>query len=265
MERIMEILKSIILGIIQGITEFLPVSSSGHLLIFESLLGFSGGGMFYNVLLHVASLLAVFIVFWKDIVNIIKHPFGKEMRQIVIATIPTVILALVVNYLFDDYALKVFVGFGFLISSVVILVTSILQHKNKGLLGGDLTNRKAFIIGVVQGLAVFPGISRSGSTICAGLVQKVDREKSASFSFIISIPVIIGGMVFEIADGIKYGFGNVQALPCILGFVSAFVVAFASIVLMMKIVRRGNWWGFSIYLFLLSVFVLLNQFVFGWF
>lgn len=261
----METLKAIILGIVQGLTEFLPVSSSGHLLVLESVLNFSGGGMFYNVLLHVASLLAVVIVFWKDVVNIIKHPLGEEMRHIIFATIPTVVLALIVNYFFDDYALNFFVGFGFLISSIVILITSILQKKSTGFAVEKMTNNRAFIVGVVQGLAVFPGISRSGSTICAGLSLKVEREKSASFSFLISIPVILGGMFFELIGGLKNGFGSVQALPCIFGFLSAFVVALLSIKLMMRLVKKGNWWGFAVYLFLLSIFVLLNQFVFGWF
>lgn len=260
----LDIFKAIILGIVQGLTEFLPISSSGHLLIFESVLGFDGG-LFFNVLMHVASLLAVFIVFWKDIVLILKNPFGEDMKHIVVATIPTVVVALIVNFLFDDFALKFFVGFGFLISSIVILITLILQRKEKNGFVLKLTTKKAFVIGFVQGLAVFPGISRSGSTICAGLVQKVEREKSASFSFIISIPVILGGMAFEIFDMIKNGGVKVSALPCVFGFIFAFVVALFSIKFMMKIVKKGNWVGFSIYLFALSTFVLLNQFVLGWF
>lgn len=260
----MNVLKAIILGLIQGLTEFLPVSSSGHLLIAESLLGISNNSMFYNILLHVASLMAVIIVFWKDVVELLKHPFEKPMLRIVVATIPTVILALVANHFFDDYALKVFVGFGFLISAIVITITAILQ-KRKNLPVLEMNYRQAFIIGVVQGCAVFPGISRSGSTICAGLVQKVGREESAKFSFLISIPVILGGMVFEIASGIKHGFGNVDLLSCVCGFLTAFVVALLTIKLMMKIVKKGNWWYFAIYLFVLSVVVLLNQFVFGWF
>ncbi len=261
----MEVLKAIILGIVQGLTEFLPISSSGHLLVFENLLDFKSGGMFFNVLMHVASLLAIVIVFWKDVVKVLKNPFGKDMQKIVVATIPTIVIALVVNYFFDDYALNFFVGFGFLISSIIILVTSILQRKNKFIVCKELDLKKSFVVGVVQGLAVFPGISRSGSTICAGLVQKVEREESASFSFVISIPVILGGMIFELVGGIKNGFGNVDTLSCVFGFVCAFVVALFAIKMMMKIVKKGNWWGFSIYLFLISIFVLLNQFVFGWF
>ena len=261
----MNFLKAIFLGLIQGLTEFLPISSSGHLMIFESLLGLESNNMFYNILLHVATLLAVVIVFWKDIVDILKHPFGEKMRFIVIATIPTVVLALVINHFFDDNALKVFVGFGFLISSFVIALTSILQKKAIKALPKPMTKTKAFFVGLVQGLAVFPGISRSGSTICAGLIQGVDREESASFSFLVSIPVILGGMIFEIASGVKHGFGDVDWLSCVVGFIVAFVVAIFTIKLMMKIVKKGNWWYFSIYLFALSVIVILNQFVFGWF
>lgn len=261
----MEVLKAIILGIVQGLTEFLPISSSGHLLVFENLLGFKSGGMFFNVLMHVASLLAVVIIFWKDIVKILKNPLGKDMQKIIIATIPTVVIALIVNYFFDDYALNFFVGFGFLISSIIIFVTSILQRKKQSVVCKELNLKKSFIVGIVQGLAVFPGISRSGSTICAGLIQKVEREECASFSFIISILVILGGMIFELVGGIKNGFGNVDALSCVFGFVCSFIVALFSIKIMMKIVKNGNWWGFSIYLLLLSIVVLLNQFVFGWF
>ena len=130
----------------------------------------------------------------------------------------------------------------------MIFITSFLQRKSINI-NSCLTNKKAFVIGLVQGFAVLPGISRSGSTICAGLLQKVDREQSAEFSFILSIPIIIGGMLFEIFKGYKNGFGNVEFLPCLVGFLASFIVALLSIKLMMKIVRKGNWFWFSLYLF----------------
>lgn len=259
----MTILYALILGIIQGLTEFLPISSSGHLMLFENIFGIESS-LFFNLLLHVASLMAVIIVLWGRVVKIVKNPFGKEMKMIVIATIPTVILALIVEIFIDNYLLNLFVGFGFLISSILIFVTSFLQRKSINL-NSCLTNKKAFVVGLVQGFAVLPGISRSGSTICAGLLQKVDREQSAEFSFILSIPIIIGGMLFEIFKGYKNGFGNVEFLPCFVGFLASFIVALLSIKLMMKIVRKGNWFWFSLYLAFVSVFTLLNQFVFGWF
>lgn len=261
----MNILQAIILGIIQGLTEFLPISSSGHLMLVEHLFGLQSGNLFFNVLLHFATLIAVVIVFWKDVVNLIKHPLGLQMRAIVVATIPTVILALLVNYFFDEFALMGFLGFGFLISAVVITITTVLQKRRPLYNSKTVDSKRAFVIGLVQGLAVFPGISRSGSTICAGLLQGVEREESAKFSFLVSIPVIIGGMVFELASGFKSGFGEVNAVACIIGFVVAFVVALFTIKLMMRLVKKGSWWYFAVYLFVVAIIVLLNQFVFAWF
>ncbi len=255
---------AIILGILQGLTEFLPVSSSGHLILFESIFGISENNMFFNIVLHVATLVAVVIIFWKDVVNILKNPFGKQMQFIVLATIPTIIIALIFNYYIDDFTMKTFLGFGFLLSAIITGLTAILQKKIH-MKNTDLTYKKSLIIGVVQGFAVMPGISRSGSTICSGLLQGVKREESASFSFLISIPVILGGMAFELVGGIKNGFGTVNFTACTLGFVFAFVTAIFTIKLMMQFVKKGNWIWFSLYLFILSVLVLLNQFVFAWF
>ena len=260
----MTVVYAIILGILQGLTEFLPVSSSGHLILFESIFGISENNMFFNIVVHVATLVAVVIICWKEVVDIIKHPCGKQMQFIVFATIPTVIIALVVNRYIDDFTMKTFLGFGFLLSAVITGITTILR-KEKRVLNGEITYRKSFVVGIIQGFAVMPGISRSGSTICVGLLQGVEREKSASFSFLISIPVILGGMVFELADGIKNGFGTVNFTACALGFVFAFVTALFTIKLMMKFVKKGNWIWFSLYLFALAVIVILNQFIFAWF
>ena len=261
----MTIIQALILGVIQGLTEFLPISSSGHLLLFENIFGLNSGGLFFNVLLHFASLIAVLIIFWKDIVDIIKKPFGERMRVILLATIPTVLIALIINYGIDEFKLNMFLGFGFFISSLLILITSILKTKNKIPRYLIVDKKRAIIIGLVQGIAVLPGISRSGSTICSGLLLGVEREECAKFSFIISIPVILGGMVLKTAEGISNGFGDINVLACIVGFVSSFIVAIFTIRLMMKIVKKGNWWYFSVYLLLLSIFVLLNQYCFCWF
>lgn len=257
--------QALILGIIQGLTEFLPISSSGHLMLVENIFGLDGSNLFFNLLVHFATLIAVVIVFWNDIIGLIKKPFGNDMFCIVIATIPTVILAFVVKFFINEFALVEFLGFGFLISSVVIFITFLLQKKSKKVLSYDIDKRKAFYVGVAQGIAVLPGISRSGSTICACLLQGVEREKSAKFSFLISIPVIIGGVVFEIIEGVMFGFGDINFTPCLIGFISAFVVALFTINLMMKIVKNGKWWFFSLYLFVLSIVVLLNQYFFCWF
>lgn len=257
----MKILTALILGILQGLTEFLPISSSGHLLLAENIFGLKNGDMFFNVLLHFASLIAIVIVFWKDIVCILKDPFGNKMKNIIIATIPTVVIALVVKFLFDDYHLSVFLGHGFFISSILILLTTLLNRKRYNTELIDINKKRSFIIGIVQGIAVLPGISRSGSTICAGLLQGVDREECAKFSFLISIPVIFGAMILETVEMAKTGFSNINFWSCIVGFLSSFFIAILTIKLMMKIVKKGSWIWFSIYLFVLSIFVLLNQYV----
>ncbi|MBR2909565.1 MAG: undecaprenyl-diphosphate phosphatase [Clostridia bacterium] len=257
----MSIIIALFLGLIQGLTEFLPISSSGHLMLFEGLLGLKGSNIFFNLILHFATLLAVVIVFWKDVIELIKHPFGEKMRKIVVATIPTVILALIVKFAIDEFTMVVFLGYGFLVSAVVIFTTFMLQKKQNLLINKNISYKQSFIIGLVQGFAVLPGISRSGSTICAGLLQGVDREECAKFSFLISIPVILGGVIFETADGFLNGFGNVLALPSIIGFLVAFIVALFTIKLMMRVVKKGNWLIFAIYLFVLAGFVLLNQYV----
>ena len=257
----MTILQAIILGIIQGLTEFLPISSSGHLLLFEGIFGIQNNSMFFNVLLHFASLLAVVIIFWKDIVDLFKHPFSERVKTFIIATIPTIIIALIIEKNFEDFIFTQFLGFCFLISAIVIFITFLLRKKTKNQVF-SVNRKQGFIIGIVQGIAVLPGISRSGSTICAALLQGVEREESAKFSFLLSIPVILGAMLFETVDGIKSGFGNINALACILGFIFSFLVALFTIKFMMKIVKNGNWVWFSLYLFLLSIFVILNNYVF---
>jgi len=211
-----------------------------------------------------ASLLAVVIVFWNDVVDIVKHPFGERMKRIIYATIPTVIIALIVKYGLNEFGLTAFLGFGFFISAVLLLITTLLKKNNKFKFN-EVNNKQSLLIGLAQGVAVLPGISRSGSTICAGLLQGVQREECAKFSFLISIPVILGAMVLETYEGVKVGFENINAFACIVGFVASFIVAVLTIKLMMKIVKKGNWIWFSIYLFILSVFTILNQFVFCFF
>jgi len=158
-----------------------------------------------------------------------------------------------------------YLGFGFLISSVLIFLTYIYRHrKNSVRLKNNIGYIDALIIGLVQGFATLPGISRSGSTICTSILLGNDRKESANFSFLSSIPIIIGAMIFEIVNGDIDTVNNISAISCIFGFIASFIVAFFSIKLMYKVVNNGNWLWFSVYLFVLAVFVLLNQYVFMW-
>ena len=259
----MSILYAIILGVIQGLTEFLPISSSGHLLLFEHIFGISEGNLFFNILLHIASLLAVIIIMRKEVWELIKNPFCVKTWTLISSCIVTIIVVLFLSNSMDKFTTIGYLGFGFLFSSLLMFITHIIGKKREmGILKTKISYLDALIIGLMQGVATLPGISRSGSTICTSLLLGNDRKESANFSFLCSIPIIIGAMVFEILKGDFNSISNISAISCVLGFISSFIVAFFSIKLMFKVVEKSNWLLFSIYLFILSIFVLLNQYVF---
>lgn len=259
----MGIIYAIILGILQGLTEFLPISSSGHLLLAEHIFGITEGNLFFNILLHMASLLAVVIIMRKEIWEMIKHPFSTKSLSLILSCFVTVIVVLFLSKNMDSFTTIGYLGYGFLISSVLLFVTHIIGNKRKNtLLKKQIGYIDGAIIGLVQGFATLPGISRSGSTICTSLLLGNDRKESASFSFLSSIPIIIGAMLFELLKGDISSVSNISATSCILGFLASFIVAYISIKIMYKVVEKSNWLWFSIYLFVLAIFVLLNQYVF---
>lgn len=288
--------KALILGLIQGITEFLPISSSGHLTLAEGLMGITESNNFFNVVLHLATLLAVIIVFWPDVRALLRHPFSRTGRLLIVATIPTCVLAVCFKLLLSELFTITFLGFGFLISAMLLLVTTmalprgnVLQpagamtslgaHTSgfntgvKSLMAGksgtngqtggtdepNLTFGQAIMVGISQGIAVLPGITRSGATICTGQLLGASREDALRFSFLLSIPVIIASMAYELI-GCGFVAPAIGFVPVLLGSVVAFLAALVSIRAMLKLARRGNWLWFSVYLFVLSTLVLTFTF-----
>lgn len=257
----MAIWVALILGIVQGLTEFLPVSSSGHLLLLSNLFGINEGTLLLTILLHVATLFAILFVLRKEICELIKHPFSRKACNLYLATIPTVLIVFVSKGFFDDaFENSKLLPYFFLLTAILLLVTYFISKKqeqrnldfsNGGFRKNNLTS---VVMGIAQGLAVLPGISRSGSTICAGLLCGEDRSEVAKFSFLMSIPVILGSMLFEILKG-DFGILAVEnmALPTIVAFLSAFVVGVVSIKFMLKVVEKGKYYWFSIYLIALSI------------
>lgn len=259
--KIMTIWVALILGIVQGLTEFLPVSSSGHLALLGKLFGISEGTLLLTILLHVATLLAVLFVLRKEIWELIKHPFSREACNLYLATIPTVLIVLVSKGFFDDtFENSKLLPYFFLLTAILLLVTYFISKRQTQTEmdypknGFKRNNLSSLVMGAAQGLAVLPGISRSGSTICAGLLCGEERSKVAKFSFLMSIPVILGSLLFEIVKG---DFGVLaaenMALPTIVAFISAFVVGILSMKFMLKIVEKGKYYYFSIYLIALSI------------
>lgn len=241
------------LGLIQGLTEFLPVSSSGHLVLFSQIFGIEES-LFVSILLHVATLLSICVVFYKDIWNLIRHPFSQQTMQIVVATIPTCLIVLVLMPLVKSSFSGTLLPACFLITAIVLLLAQKLsKHKSEQ----KIDYKTALIMGIAQGFAVFPGISRSGSTISAGLLCGKDKSEVAKFSFLMSVPIILLSLlmeIFEILTG--YLVPSIQVLPTILAFILAFIVGIFAIKLMMKLTSGSNLKWFSFYLIIISIVTL---------
>lgn len=253
---------AIALGIVQGLTEFLPVSSSGHLVLFQKIFGIEVDCILFDIVVHLGTLLAVVVVFRKSVWECIKNPFCEKAQKLVFATLPTVIIAL----LFKDFFKSSFDGsllfIGFLVSAIFMFIADYsaknnYQYKN-------LSYGNSIVMGIFQGLAILPGISRSGSTITSAMVQGVRRNESTEFSFLMSIPAILGSLIFELFDlgGASVG---VSFLPLALGFVFSAISGYFAIKLMVKVVKKAKFRWFGVYLLLLALFTALNKYVFMWF
>ncbi|GHT66609.1 undecaprenyl-diphosphatase 3 [Spirochaetia bacterium] len=266
----MSTFEAILLGAIQGITEFLPVSSSGHLVLFQKILKISEPALFFDTMVHVGTLAAVFVVLWKDIRDILRRPIQPLTGYLILATLPAVIIALAGKDLIEAaFASGSFLGCAFLITAALLTVSELLSRRmGAGSAGGlkgkdDIRWPDALVVGILQGVAIIPGVSRSGATLSGALSRGLNRDFAARFSFLLSIPAILGALVLQVKDladggGAAAGSG-IGALPIIAGTVAAAVVGFFSIRLMLKIVRERSLLGFAIYTGILGALVLMDQ------
>ncbi|MCR4785117.1 MAG: undecaprenyl-diphosphate phosphatase [Lachnospiraceae bacterium] len=279
----MNVFQAILMGIVQGIAEFLPVSSSGHLAIFRNLLNIeTDTGLLFDVLLHLGTLLAIFVVFWKDIWRLIVEFFGiiadffrrfsdpdlivlssgyrKFVLLIIVSTIPTAILGYV-GRSFVEYASTTLLipGIGLLITSFLLFICDRIGDGRKGI--KKITYLNAFEIGMVQGVATMPGISRSGATIAACLMLGVKKETAVKYSFIMSIPAVLGAVVLEMKDafGTKIPAGTLVSY--IIGMVVAAIVGYFAIRFMIGVVRRKKYIYFSIYCLVVGIIAIIGHFV----
>ena len=273
----MSICEALILGIVQGITEFLPVSSSGHLVLLQRIFGISEPVLIFDTALHGATLVAVIIVLWQDIWGILRRFFQPLTAYLLIATLPAVIAALFFKgFVEQAFTSGAFLGFGFLVTSALLFVSEGLYRRSTASADqppgpgngtclrklGEMNPLDALIIGLLQALAIAPGISRSGATISGALSRRLDRDFAARFCFLLSIPAILGALLLQVKDFMETGGeGAIGFSPLIAGTLTAFVVAFFSIKLALKIVRRHSLIGFSIYTGVLGLIVLMDKFV----
>jgi undecaprenyl-diphosphatase len=259
----MTISDAVLLGLIQGLTEFLPVSSSGHLVIAQALIGFQGPGIVFDILLHGATLGAVLVYFWRDVVALLLSllPGGDVARRrvvgmIVLATIPTGVIGLTIDhYLSGLFESPKFAAAMLLITGIVLLVAERTRV-------GDGTMEQvspvnAALVGTAQGVAVLPGISRSGSTIAAGLILGMEAQAAARFSFLMAIPAILAAVALHARDLAAGAAGGNGAVPMALGFGVAFATGLGAIHLLLKLLARRKLWPFSVYCWVVALWVLL--------
>lgn len=248
-----EILKALIIGIVQGITEFLPVSSSGHIELFKAILGLNleeNQNLLFTLVLHTATALSTLVVFRKEVGEIFVGLFkgDKDAVNFTIKIVISMIPAALVGYLWKDSIERLFSG-NILLVGCMLLLTALLL-----LLAGqakktkkDISFLDAFIIGVSQAVAILPGISRSGSTIATSVILGNDRSKTAMFSFLMVIPLIFGAMAKDLLDAETISFSNEMLLSLTSGFIGAFIFGVIACRWMIALVRNAKLWYFSIY------------------
>ncbi|SDX06549.1 undecaprenyl-diphosphatase [Marininema mesophilum] len=255
----MDWLQALILGIVQGLTEFLPISSTGHLYLGRHLFGLDDAGLFLDTMLHLGTLIAVLIVYRREIVTVIRQPFGPLARLTIIGTIPTAIIGFTFKDFFEEVAVSgVTIGWEFLITGTILWWADTLKERGSKKLS-SITTADALIIGTFQGVAILPAISRSGLTIAAALFRGIDKAEAAYFSFFLSIPAIAGAVLLSTVDLLR---GRTEALPLsslLIATVMSALCGYIAIRWMIRLLQRGSLKGFAVYVWLLGLIVLFAQ------
>lgn len=256
---------AIFLGLIQGIAEFLPISSSGHLAFFQNVVGIANGeeNMFFDVLLHLGTLVAVFVAYWSEIkalilefftmIGVRKLPKGQKPDRlsrrmilfIILGTLPLFLVLPVKDRVEGLYSNAIFIGCAFLITGLLLFLSDRLNHGNKDIKSASILD--VLIVGVGQALATVPGISRSGTTISAGLSRGFGREFAVKFSFLLCIPAVLGANILSLIDAIQEGI-DWSLMPMYLaGVAVAAISGYLAIRLLKYISQKGSFGGFCYY------------------
>lgn len=252
-------LEALILGMIQGLTEFLPISSTGHLYLGRNLFGLQEAGLMLDTMLHLGTLLAVFVFYKEELLNIIKNPFSKLTYLLIVGTIPAVVIGLLFKDFFDEISKTgVTIGWEFLITGFFLWFADSIKNGYKKM--DQISYKDAFIIGTFQAAAIFPAVSRSGLTIVAALWRKLDRETAAYFSFLLSTPAIAGAVVLQSAD-LFSGQGEEITLSALLvGVVSSALFGYVAVRWMVNYLKKHSLKPFAVYVWILGFIVLFIQF-----
>ncbi len=277
MHETMTFWQGIFLGIVQGITEFFPVSSDGHLTLFQHLFGMKEPHLFFDLCLHMGTLAALFVYFRRDLYNLMidvvagvfelcqgnswgdvmfKNPQIKLFILICIATVPTGLMGVYGNDFFEGlFRSLIATGFGFWITTILVWLTQFSKEGTKGL--GQMNIFHALAIGLFQGFSIAPGLSRSGATISLAVFFGIERSLAARFSFIMSIPAILGATLLEFGDAMNGG----ESMPPILtiagGTIAAAIAGYFSIKFLLRVLNHGNFHRFAYYTLFVGAFTLI--------
>ena len=258
-------IEAIILGLIQGLTEFLPVSSSGHLAIGKALFGIETADLSFEVAVHAATVLATIVVFWKDIVKLLQGLFKFQMNaetRYILLILLSMVPVFIVGMFFKDSVEALFgsgllvVGFALLVTALLLFLSETLAARRGGE-GGKVTWKSALWMGVAQAVAVVPGLSRSGSTIATGLLCGVKKEEVTRFSFLMVLIPILGEAFLDVVGG-DFGQSSVGMLPLLLGFAAAFVSGLFACKFMIAIVKKAKLRWFALYCALVGLACILS-------
>lgn len=265
-----EIIKFVFLGLLQGLTEPIPVSSSGHLVIFQHFFGLNIPGLSFELFVNFASLLAVIFIYRADLMKLIKNGFSyltgpdksNAMKKdfyfilyLIVATIPAAFIGL----FFEDQIASIFkgvrvIGFTLIITGIALWLIRNLEGRKAE---GELTFKDAIIVGLSQAVALIPGISRSGATIVSSMAMGMNRETALKFSFFLYIPISLGGMVFSVSDMVNDPDLGRLLIPYALAFIASLIASYFSLRWFMDIMKKGKLGYFSIYCFIVGILVII--------
>lgn len=255
----MDWLQAFILGLIQGLTEFIPISSTGHLYLGRKLFGLEEAGLFLDTMLHIGTLIAL-LVFYKEIIlKLLTKPFSRLTALLIVGTIPAVIAGVIFSDFFDDISKTgVTIGWEFLLTGLFLWFADSIRNGSKKI--DELSFFDSFFIGSFQAFAIFPAISRSGMTIVGALIRKMDKEAAAYFSFLLSIPAICGGVIFQLKDVATGNVPQISFLSMLVATLASAFFGYIAVRFMISFVKKRSLKIFAVYVWILGgVIITLQQ------
>tara|TARA_B100000427_G_scaffold328646_1_gene342288 strand:+ start:570 stop:1334 length:765 start_codon:yes stop_codon:yes gene_type:complete len=252
----MSLIDAVIIGLVQGVTEFLPISSSGHLVIFQHLLKINLPGNLVEVAAHFGTLCSIILIYWKEIIKLIidfkSDKTQKYILLLIVATLPSIIFVLFAkSFILEMFESIKSVSIALIITGLVLLLSSFTKKRDQ-----KINFSKGLLIGIAQAFAIIPGISRSGMTISTALYFGVSSKEAAKFSFLLAIPAILGAIIITAIDS-QYEFDNAIMLPIILTSVVSFISGYFALKILIRLLEAGKFYYFAYYCLLLGIFTLI--------